>query len=94
MGQIEPGQYTSGAFADACRLADVRQSMSAVGSSADKGSRGGRPVTHDTDLYRDRNTVERAINKPKTWRGIGEVDSGRSAGVSTSGFPRSASRVK
>lgn len=35
-----------------------------------KGSRGGRPVTHDTDLYRDRNTVERAINRMKTWRGI------------------------
>jgi hypothetical protein len=26
-----------------------------------KGSRGGRPVTHDPVLYRDRNTVERAI---------------------------------
>lgn len=37
---------------------------------AKKGSRGGRPLTHDTDLYRDRNTVERAINKLKTWRGI------------------------
>jgi hypothetical protein len=24
-----------------------------------KGSRGGRPATHDADLYRDRNTVER-----------------------------------
>ncbi|MDQ0939194.1 transposase [Streptomyces sp. V1I1] len=35
-----------------------------------KGSRGGRPVTYDTDLYRDRNTVERAINKLKAWRGI------------------------
>jgi transposase len=35
-----------------------------------KGRRGGRPLTHDTDLYRDRNTVERAINKLKTWRGI------------------------
>lgn len=35
-----------------------------------KGSRGGRPVTHDTRLYRDRNTVERAINKMKDWRGI------------------------
>ncbi|MEH0446787.1 MULTISPECIES: IS3 family transposase [unclassified Streptomyces] len=28
-------QYTSGAFADACRQAGVRQSMSAIGSSAD-----------------------------------------------------------
>lgn len=35
-----------------------------------KGSRGGRPVTHDADLYRDRNTVERAINRLKDWRGI------------------------
>jgi transposase len=35
-----------------------------------KGSRGGRPVAHDTDIYRDRNTVERAINRMKAWRGI------------------------
>ncbi|UJB46939.1 IS5 family transposase [Streptomyces sp. A1-5] len=34
-----------------------------------KGSRGGRPVTHDTMLYRERNTVERCINKIKEWRG-------------------------
>ncbi|PYC66998.1 hypothetical protein C7C46_30810 [Streptomyces tateyamensis] len=35
-----------------------------------KGSRGGRPVTHDADLYKDRNTVERCINKIKEWRGL------------------------
>jgi transposase len=35
-----------------------------------KGRRGGRPVAHDTDLYKDRNTVERLINKLKAWRGI------------------------
>ncbi len=35
-----------------------------------KGSRGGRPVTFDADLYRDRNTVERLINRLKDWRGI------------------------
>lgn len=35
-----------------------------------KGSRGGRPVTYDADLYRDRNTVERLINRLKDWRGI------------------------
>ncbi len=35
-----------------------------------KGSRGGRPVTHNADLYRDRNTVERAINRMKDRRGI------------------------
>lgn len=32
---LEPGQYASRAFADACRRAGVRQSMSAIGSSAD-----------------------------------------------------------
>ncbi|MBT2491165.1 IS5 family transposase, partial [Streptomyces sp. ISL-96] len=35
-----------------------------------KGSRGGRPVTHDSELYKERNTVERLINKLKAWRGI------------------------
>ncbi|RKN02792.1 IS5 family transposase, partial [Streptomyces radicis] len=35
-----------------------------------KGSRGGRPVSHDTELYKERNTVERAINRMKAWRGI------------------------
>jgi hypothetical protein len=59
-----------------------------------KGSRGGRPVGHEPDLYRDRNTIERCINKIKEWRGLGEVDSGRPAGVSTSGFPRAASRTR
>ncbi|WP_406841626.1 IS5 family transposase (plasmid) [Streptomyces sp. AHU1] len=36
----------------------------------EEGQPGGRPVTHDADLYRDRNTVERAINRMKDWRGI------------------------
>ena len=35
-----------------------------------KGSRGGRPVGCDAELYKDRNTVERCINKIKDWRGI------------------------
>ncbi|MYQ86318.1 integrase core domain-containing protein [Streptomyces sp. DvalAA-43] len=35
---IELAQYTSRAFADACRLADVRQSRSRVGSSADNAA--------------------------------------------------------
>jgi transposase len=35
-----------------------------------KGSKGGRPVGHDADLYRERNTVERLINRLKAWRGI------------------------
>jgi transposase len=35
-----------------------------------KGPRGGRPVTHDAELYKDRNTVERCINRIKDWRGL------------------------
>jgi putative transposase len=35
-----------------------------------KGSRGGRPPAFDQDIYRHRNTVERAFNRLKNWRGI------------------------
>ena len=35
-----------------------------------KGRKGGRPVSHDTGLYKERNTVERLINKLKAWPGI------------------------
>ena len=35
-----------------------------------KGSHGGRPISHDTVLYRQRNTVERCIRKIKAWRGL------------------------
>ena len=35
-----------------------------------KGSRGGRPVTHDAELYKARNTIERCINKIKDWRAL------------------------
>ena len=41
-----------------------------VANRKKKGSRGGRPVAFDTALYRDRNTVERLINRLKDWRGI------------------------
>lgn len=34
------------------------------------GSRGGRPVGHDAALYKERNTVERCINRLRNWRGI------------------------
>nr|WP_318658275.1 hypothetical protein [Streptomyces triticiradicis] len=35
-----------------------------------KGSRGGRPVSHDAGLHKERNSVERLIDKLKAWRGI------------------------
>lgn len=35
-----------------------------------RGSRGGRPPALDRDAYKQRNTVERCINKLKQWRGL------------------------
>lgn len=35
-----------------------------------KGSKGGRPVGYDTERYKRRNTVERAFQRIKTWRGL------------------------
>ncbi|WP_419248241.1 IS5 family transposase [Streptomyces virginiae] len=35
-----------------------------------RGSQGGRPPAFDRDAYRQRNTVERCINRLKQWRGI------------------------
>ncbi|GAA0384881.1 hypothetical protein GCM10009530_39720 [Microbispora corallina] len=35
-----------------------------------KGRKGGHPIDHDAELYKERNTVERLINKLKAWRGI------------------------
>ncbi len=35
-----------------------------------RGSRGGRPVSHDRGLYKERNTAERCINRIKEWRGL------------------------
>ena len=36
-----------------------------------KGSKGGRPPSFDLDHYRDRNTVERAVNKLRAHRAVG-----------------------
>lgn len=35
-----------------------------------RGRHGGRPVAHDTEQYKERNTVERCINKIRAWRGL------------------------
>lgn len=35
-----------------------------------RGSAGGRPVHHDRELYKRRNTVERFFNRCKEWRGL------------------------
>lgn len=35
-----------------------------------RGRLGGRPPTFDREAYKQRNTVERCINKLKQWRGL------------------------
>ncbi|MEV0826708.1 transposase [Nonomuraea rubra] len=35
-----------------------------------RGSRGGRPVRHDPNLYKEPNAVERCVNRVKEWRGL------------------------
>ena len=35
-----------------------------------RGSAGGRPVSYDTDRYKDRNVIERSYEKLKQWRGL------------------------
>lgn len=35
-----------------------------------RGSQGGRPPSFDREVYKQRNTVERCINRLKQWRGI------------------------
>ncbi len=35
-----------------------------------RGSAGGRPVSYDTELYKNRNVVERSYESLKQWRGL------------------------
>ncbi|KPI08247.1 hypothetical protein OK006_5633 [Actinobacteria bacterium OK006] len=35
-----------------------------------RGSRGGRPPAFDREAHKQRNTVERCVNRLKRWRGI------------------------
>jgi putative transposase len=35
-----------------------------------KGSAGGRPPRFDAEIYQQRNTIERAFNRVKQWRGV------------------------
>lgn len=35
-----------------------------------RGSKGGRPVSHDIERYKDRNVIERSYETLKQWRGL------------------------
>lgn len=41
-----------------------------VGHRLWRGSAGGRPPAFDAEAYKERNTVERCINRLKQWRGL------------------------
>jgi transposase len=57
-----------------------------------KGSAGGRPPAFDTNRYRDRNTVERAVNKLRAHRAVAtrydKRDCESWSGWSGTGWPR------
>ncbi len=53
-----------------CIKAVIPEKEDQAANRKKKGSRGGRPVSHDADLYKERNAVERLINRLKDWRGI------------------------
>ncbi|TQF07689.1 transposase [Kitasatospora acidiphila] len=48
----------------------IPEKTDSQGARRRKGSRGGRPPGFDEERYKSRNTVERAINKPKNARGV------------------------
>jgi transposase len=48
----------------------IPEKVDQAANRKNKGRHGGRPVSHDSDLYKQRNTVERCINKIKEWRGL------------------------
>ncbi|MFF9691096.1 IS5 family transposase [Streptomyces sp. NPDC014623] len=54
-----------------CRIrAVIPEKKDQLANRKKKGSQGGRPLDFDAELCKERNTVERLINKMKAWRGI------------------------
>ncbi|TDD55310.1 hypothetical protein E1286_03740 [Nonomuraea terrae] len=65
--------YSSRGTAPTCANAGSKRSSrrrSTRRPTARSGSRGGRPITNDPDLYKQRNAAERCINRMKEWRGL------------------------
>nr|BEK67483.1 hypothetical protein KPHV_47100 [Kitasatospora purpeofusca] len=48
----------------------IPQPADQIANRRNKGTRGGRPPGFDREAYKQRNTVERCINKLKQWRGL------------------------
>ncbi|MFF1542336.1 IS5 family transposase [Streptomyces sp. NPDC058291] len=66
--------YSSRAIRDHLRRRGIRAVIPVPadqrGHRLRRGSRGGRPPAFDRETYKQRNTVERCINRLKQWRGI------------------------
>ena len=66
--------YSSKAIRDRLRRygikATIPQPADQIAHRRRRGSRGGRPPAFDTGIYKDRNVVERAINKLRGARGF------------------------
>lgn len=66
--------YSSRAIRDHLRRRGIRTVIPAPADQLRhrmrRGSDGGRPPAFDREAYKQRNTVERCINRLKQWRGI------------------------
>ncbi|WP_437097603.1 IS5 family transposase [Streptomyces longwoodensis] len=66
--------YSSRAIRNDLRRRGIRsvipQPADQVGHRLRRGRAGGRPPAFDAETYKQRNAVERCINRPKQWRGL------------------------
>ncbi|MCM9077130.1 IS5 family transposase [Streptomyces spororaveus] len=66
--------YSSRAIRSHLRRRGIRavipQPSDQIGHRLRRGHRGGRPPGFDREVYKQRNTVERCINRLKQWRGL------------------------
>ena len=66
--------YSSRAIRGHLRRRGIRavipQPADQIGHRLRRGRAGGRPPGFDTETYKQRNTVERCINRLKQWRGL------------------------
>lgn len=66
--------YSSRAIREHLRSRGIRavipQPADQIANRKRKGRRGGRPPGFDREAYKQRNTVERCINRLKNWRGL------------------------
>ncbi|OMI84985.1 IS5 family transposase [Streptomyces sp. M1013] len=74
MAVLADRAYSSRAIRGHLRRRGIRaviaQPSEQVGHRLRRGRLGGRPPAFDADAYKQRNAVERCINRVKQWRGL------------------------